>query len=118
VHGEGRLQADVEDVVNVVLGKGPALAAGQRPADVAVTVLGLLSEGAADGQKGAGGLPVVVPAGSGAGRPGQEPDLEVGAGVELDPAAFSALMVDQGGELGSEANRCAVRRSWARLGHR
>ena len=87
--GEGRLQADVEDVVNVVLREGPALAAGQGPADVAVTVCGLLAQGAADGEESAGGLAVIVPSGFGAGGPGQEPDLEVGAGVELDPASFS-----------------------------
>ena len=89
MHREGRLQADVEHVVNVVRCEGPALAAGQGSADVAVTMGGLLSQGAADGEEGASGLTVIMPSGSGAGRPGEEPDLEVGAGVELDPTAFS-----------------------------
>ena len=89
MHGEGRLKADVEHAVNVVRCEGPALAAGQRPTDVAVTMGGVLAQRAADGEQGTGGLAVIVPSRSGAGGPGKEPDLEVGAGVELDPAAFS-----------------------------
>ena len=49
MHGDGGLQSDVEDVVDVVLREGPALPAAQGPAEVAVTVGGLLSQGAADG---------------------------------------------------------------------
>ncbi len=43
---------------------------------------------------------MVVPAGPGAGRPGQEPDLQVRGGVEAPPLALGGLEVDERVEFG------------------
>jgi len=99
VHRQRSLEADVGDVVNVVRSEGPSLAGDQGPVDPAVTVQRLLAQGAGDGEEGTGGLAVIMPSGVGADGPGEQPDLEVGTGVELDPTAFSWLMIHQAGQL-------------------
>lgn len=85
MHGHGGVQPDVGEVVNMVLFEGPALAGAEGSVLLAVIGRGLLQECAADDLECAGGLAVVMPAVVCPGRPGEEPDLEVGVGVELDP---------------------------------
>ena len=89
MHGQGSLDAGVGDELDVVGSEGAALAGAQGPVEAAVTVRGLLAQRAADGEEGTGGLAVVMPSGFGADGQGEQPDLEIGAGVELDPMAFA-----------------------------
>src|SRR6476620_5293358 len=61
---------------------------------------GLLRELALDGEEGALRLEVVVPARGGSDRPVDQPDLEVGGGVEPAPAALGRTEVDLALEVG------------------
>jgi len=92
VHGQGGLDPDVGDVMNVVRPEGPPLAGDQRPVCAPVALCGLFQQGAADSEESTRGLAMVMPSGVGPCGPGVEPDLEIGTGVELDPN--DALLID------------------------
>ena len=83
--GHGELESDVGDVVYVVRPEGPAVAGEKGPVIAAASVRCLLQQGAADAEESSGGIAVVMPSGMRSCRPGEEPDLQVRAGVQLDP---------------------------------
>lgn len=85
MHRQRRVEPDVGKVVNVVLFEGPAMAHAKGEVLLAAVGVELLQEGAADNMECASGLAVVMPSIVCSGRPGQEPDLQAGVGVELDP---------------------------------
>jgi hypothetical protein len=63
---------------------------------------GLLEHDAGGDGEGAGGLAVVVPAGLGALRPGDEPDVQPRIAGEAGPGAFGAVVGQQGRQVGVE----------------
>ena len=84
MHGQCSAGPDVGEVVKVVLLEGPALAGDEGPELPTGSYRGLLKKGAANHLEGADRLAMVMPFVVCSCRPGQEPDLEVRAGFELD----------------------------------
>ena len=89
MHREGGGLAEVVDVVDVVAAEGPPLALGQQALVDGALRPRVLGQGALDGEEGPLGLEVVVPAGRRADGPADQPDLEVGAGVEPVPGPLT-----------------------------
>ena len=111
VHRQGGRVAEVGDVVDVVAAERTALALPEAAVRGRCPRPGVLGERRPDGEERALGLEVVVPAGGRPDRPADQPDLEVGGGVEAVPGALGGAEVDaaaRGRGRWRTAGRCAA----------